>query len=131
MVMPSRRSVVEDPQVSGHDLVLQDGSRGDVDLNIQLYYFPAKKMEKNMAHVISVVCDDDDCPLEGDVLAEVDVPGDGQVVQVDYVGDGGKALQEVAHLIKIISNKNSFGVFLFGVLFYLFEVLLSQLDERG
>ena len=58
--------VVQDSEISRHDLVLQDGPGRDVD-------------------PVPVVGDDDDGAPETDAPAEGDVPGDSEVVQLQHV----------------------------------------------
>ena len=63
-----------------------------------------------LTYLIAMVGNNDDRPLERDLLAKVDVSRDGEMVQLDDVRDGGETLEEVAHLL---------------------EVLVAELDERG
>ena len=58
--------VVQDSEISRHDLVLQDGPGRDVD-------------------PVPVVGDDDDGAPETHAPAEGDVPGDSEVVQLQHV----------------------------------------------
>ena len=71
--------MVENPKVSGDDLVLNDCSRRNVNL-------------------VALVGDDDDGAFEHDALAEGHVAGDGQMVQFNNVRNGGKAFEKIIHL---------------------------------
>lgn len=61
MSMLHAHSVLEDLEITGDDDVLEDGAVWNVDL-------------------LALGADDDDGALQGDVLAEEDVTGDGEVV---------------------------------------------------
>ena len=74
-------SIVQDPEVSGDDLVLEDGALGDVD-------------------DLVLVGDDDDFSAQRDVLAERHVARHGEVVQVDQVRYALHAGEELAHLVE-------------------------------
>ena len=73
--------IVQDPEVSGDDLVLEDGALGDVD-------------------DLVLVGNDDDFPAQRDVLAERHVARHGEVVQVDQVRYAFHAGEELAHLVE-------------------------------
>ena len=75
--------MVEDPEISGDDLVLEDGAGRDVD-------------------PVPLVGDDDDGALEHDALPEGDVAADGEVVQLDDVRDAAEALQELVDLLEVL-----------------------------
>ena len=51
-----------------------------------------------MAHLISVISNDDDCSLERHSSAEGHVTGNGQVVKLKHIRNGSKSFQEVADL---------------------------------
>ena len=74
--------MIQDPEISGNDLVLEDCSGRDVDS-------------------VAGVGDDDDGASERDAAAEHDVAGDGQVVQLQDVRDGSEPLQELGHLEEV------------------------------
>lgn len=82
---PHYGSVLQEPQATLHDYVLQDGSRGDVD-------------------GLTLGSDNDDGTLEGNTTAQVDGAGDGQVVELDHLGDRRDALLEVRDLLEIGSQ---------------------------
>ena len=75
--------MVEDPEIAGDDLVLDDGARRDVD-------------------PVALVGDDDDGAPERDALPEGDVAADGQVVQLDDVRDAAEPLQELVDLLEVL-----------------------------
>ncbi|KFY19362.1 hypothetical protein V491_04478 [Pseudogymnoascus sp. VKM F-3775] len=68
--------MLEQPQGALNDDVLEDGSRWDVD-------------------GASLRSDDDDSSLERDAAAEVDRAGDGEMVELEDLGDTGDVLLEV------------------------------------
>ena len=78
--------MVQDSQISGDDLVLQDGSSWDVN-------------------PVPVVGDDDDGPPETHSFPEGDVPGHCEVVQLQHVRDGTKSDQKVLHFLEFLPAK--------------------------
>lgn len=68
--------VINDVQVSSHQLVLQVGSIRNHDLG-------------------SLVGDDDTGSSQSDALADPDITSDGQVIELEDVWDGLKSLLEV------------------------------------
>ena len=71
--------MIKDPEISGHDFVLQDCSGRNVD-------------------PVTRIGDDDEGSSEGNASAEHHVTGNGQVVQLQDIRYGGKPLQEITHL---------------------------------
>src|SRR3954467_13616323 len=71
--------------------VLQDGSRRNVN-------------------GLALGCNDDDGALEGDAAAEVDGAGDGEVVELDDLGDAWNALLEVRDFLKVAAELDERGV---------------------
>ncbi len=72
--------MVKDPEVPGHDLVLQDGAKRDI-------------------YLVSRVCDDNDSSPKHHVFAKGDISRYSQVIQVQDVWDAGKSLQKLIHLM--------------------------------
>jgi len=60
--------MVENAEVAGDDLVLQDGPRGNID-------------------AVAVIGDDDDRSLQSDILAEPHVARDRQMIQFQKIGN--------------------------------------------
>ena len=71
--------MIKDPEISGHDFVLQDCSGRNVD-------------------PVTRIGDDDDGSSEGNASAEHHVTGNGQVVKLKHIRNGSKSFQEVADL---------------------------------
>ena len=67
--------MLEKSQATLDDNVLEDGTRGDVD-------------------GLTLAGDNDDGTLAGDATAEVDGTSDGQVVELEDLGDAGNAALE-------------------------------------
>ena len=74
--------MVQDSQISGDDLVLQDGSSWDVN-------------------PVPVVGDDDDSPPETDSLPEGDIARHGEMIQLQHVRDGAKPGEEGGDLLEV------------------------------
>ena len=74
--------MVQNSQISRHDLVLQDGSSWDVD-------------------PVPVVGDDDDSPPETDASPEGDVPRHGEMVKLQHVRNGTKPGEEGGDLLEV------------------------------
>lgn len=74
--------MLEQPQGALHDDVLEDGSRGNIN-------------------GASLRSDDDDSSLERDAAAEVDRAGDGEMVELEDLGDAGDVLLEVGDLLEV------------------------------
>ena len=74
--------MVQNSQISRHDLVLQDGSSGDID-------------------PVPVVGDDDDRSPEADTLPEGDITRHGEVVQLQHVGDRPEPGEEGGDLLEV------------------------------
>lgn len=68
--------MLKQTQAALHDHVLQDGTRGNVDC-------------------AALGCHNDDGTLESNATAEIDGTGDGKMVELKDLGDGGDALLEV------------------------------------
>lgn len=51
-------------------------------------------------YLVSMIGNYDDCTLENDPLAKVDISRDGEVVEFQDVGNGGKPLGKVPHLFE-------------------------------
>ena len=77
--------MLQQAQAALDDDVLEDGSGRDVD-------------------GLALGGDDDDGALEGDSAAEVDGARDGEVVELDDLGDAGDALLEVRHLLEVAAE---------------------------
>lgn len=65
--------VLNDVKFTGDNFVFENGARGDVDTS-------------------AMVGDDDDSALESDFSAEVNVTGDGELVEFEKIGNGGKSV---------------------------------------
>ena len=74
--------MVQNPQVSGDDFILEDRSGRDVD-------------------PVAGVCNDDDGAAEGHATPEHDVAGDCQVIQLQDVWNWSESLQEFVDLQNI------------------------------
>lgn len=77
--------VLEQAQAALDDDVLQDGSGRDID-------------------GAALGGNDDDSALQRDTAAQVDGTGDGEVVQLDDLGDGGDVLLEVGDLLEVATK---------------------------
>ena len=75
--------MVQDSQISGDDLVLQDGSSWDVN-------------------PVPVVGDDDDSPPETDSLPEGDIARHSEMIQLQHVRDGAKPDEEILHFLEFL-----------------------------
>ena len=75
--------VIEDPEVSRNDLVLQDGPGRDID-------------------PVPVVRDDDHSPPKADSSTEGDVTGYGDVIQLQHTRDGSEPGEEVGDLLEVV-----------------------------
>jgi len=77
--------VLEEAQTALHDDVLEDRSRGNID-------------------GLALGGDNDDGTLESDATVEGDIAGDGQVVELNHLGDRGDTLLEVGHLLEVAAE---------------------------
>src|SRR3954447_26990951 len=77
--------VLQEAQAALDDHVLEDGSGGNVD-------------------GLALGGHDDDGSLERHGAAEVDRARDGEVVQLDDLGNAGDALLEVRHLLEVVAQ---------------------------
>ena len=78
--------MVQDSEISRHDLVLQDGSSRDVD-------------------PVAVVGDDDDSPPETDTFPEGDIARHGEMIQLQHVGYGAKPDEEILHFLEFLPTE--------------------------
>lgn len=85
------RLVLQQTQATLNDDVFEDRSRGNVN-------------------GASLGRHDDDCALERHAAAQVDSTGDGQVVKLQHLGDGGNVLLEVGHLLEVAAQLDQRGV---------------------
>lgn len=77
--------MLKQTQATLDDNVLEDGSGGDIN-------------------GLALGGDNNDGTLEGDAAAEVDGTGDGEVVELDDLGDGRDALLEVRNLLEVVAE---------------------------
>ena len=77
--------MVQDSEISRHDLVLQDGASGDVD-------------------PVAMVGDDDDCPPETNTSAEGDITRYGEMIQLQHVRNTGEPLQELRTALEMLAE---------------------------
>jgi len=77
--------VLEKSQATLDDNVLEDGTRGNVD-------------------GLTLAGNDDDGTLAGDATAEVDGTSDGQVVELENLGDAGNAALEARDLLEVTTE---------------------------
>ena len=77
--------MLEKSQATLDDNVLEDGTRGDVD-------------------GLTLAGDNDDGTLAGDATAEVDGTSDGQVVELEDLGDAGNAALEARDLLEVTTE---------------------------
>ena len=75
--------MVQNSQISRHDLVLQDGSSWDVD-------------------PVPVVGDDDDSPPETDPFPEGDIPRHSEMVQLQHIWYGTKSDEKILHFLEFL-----------------------------
>lgn len=83
--------MLKQTQATLHDNVLKDRSRWDVD-------------------GAALCSNDDDSALERHTTAEVDGTSDGEVVQLQHLGDGGDSLLEVRDLLEVTTELDQGGV---------------------
>ena len=82
-------SVVEDPEVARHDLVLQHGPGGDIDpvpvVGDDDHSSPETHLQHNMSQ--EKISDRDLFTS----ASKSDIPGDSEVIQLQEVGDGAES----------------------------------------
>lgn len=83
--------VVDDGQVTRNQLVLQDTALGDLDL-------------------VALVGNNDDGTPESNVPAKHDITLDGQVIELDHLGDALEPLLELGDLLECVSELNDGGL---------------------
>ena len=90
--------MIQYSEVAGHDLVLQHGAGGDVDPVPVVGDDDDRAAETHCDIVINGVMRKDE---ELTAFAEGDVSGDGEVVQLQDVGDGAEPGEEGGHLLEL------------------------------
>lgn len=82
--------MLQQPQTSLYDNILQDGSRRDVNCT-------------------AFRGDDDDCSLEDNTSTQIHGAGDGQMIELQHLWDARNTLLEVADLFEVGSKLDQWG----------------------